>query len=611
MQTYVNPMSSRFGRHALRTLTLSFDASVEKLKAEEPQHLVSLLCECIGSDSVSFLTAHAVISRTMIPGEPPTFGAVVGCIRESLENEYLLREAGAKEGDPVGRHFIKSRETLWVKISRLRSTSAPLEHEAFTKAAMSLLWLFLRTFEGDEAFVLDVQFSKGRRDKRVIAHPELVRALAEGDPLPALEKPGTSPEPVGLIVPKRGPYPCIIHSKQELPIWNRYSFSKELSRAYESLRNHTPSLLFPWTDPIVPREGDSRQRKNLAYRLELARRQKMFIVKSGMASLEDCMGGGTFSYPVKLDFRGRVYLGTPGSPQFLKPLRHYLRTPEGVPYDFYDMRTSNISLLQLMLFGKIEPGPDLYEQIAEHLRYSWSHLLEERLGCPDREMAKTLYKAVYFGQSKVSGYNQAIRMAVQDLGVYDDQLRQELKQAYYAGYEFAQSKVPLPDFVKPEKDITLLLDDLTVRLDYRKMSLSRPSSMIYGFRVRMSYTWESEELAWAPTRTALLPNIVHTLESWILRRQLRYLSQHGLTCVPVHDCLGLPRDMPEYHKMELVKILGETVGDFLGVLESSGLNLTTAHSVCNNDLEFHELYMLENKHVDLSNITLPSDAAIV
>jgi len=590
----MNPISTQAGRSSLDTISQKYLFSVKTMVKECQRSYLPLFINCISDTSASYLVTHAIIRKLMTPGDI-TYGSVVGAISDNLTNEWRLRQKDTPK-DPVGNHFRKSREKLWVKIKRLKRDTEDLDPVFITKMSMTLLELFLRTFEGDEDLVSQrLVWNRGKALRYLELHPEVVRVLSQEDPVVPLDKPLSSPEPPKLIKPSRGPIACDVF-KHMNTAWNTYRVSEELSAHMGNLKGLEPNMIFPWIDPIPVRGTKAEQ--SLAYRKEMVRQQKLFLTKSSASLLVPwAESGGPLSFPLSLDFRGRVYMSTLASPQFCKSMRYFLRSPEGEEFDWYDMKQSNLALLKLLTQGSIGKHEDAYLKIVDHLMYQWTGTLEEVLGKPSRDLAKDWYKALWFGQTMIGGYNQAIRAVIQDGAGYSDALREDLKQAYYSGWKFAEALAPLITPVKREAPVWLTLDDMYVCLSYRKTAPRKLHCRLYGQHIYMVIQETTEAWALRKYKTAFVANLIHTLDAWIMRRQLAYLGELGVSCVPIHDCLGLPKSFQGFDRLS--EIVRETVVDFIPRISPLTDCVLTEYV---DSPGFHTLYEIDNDHLNLSSI---------
>jgi hypothetical protein len=365
--------------------------------------------------------------------------------------------------------------------------------------------------------------------------------------------------------------------------WNYYTIDREALEAdYEKLRKGQPSALFRDTAPLSIPEGITAQERGALIRAERSRRVNEVVTRSATRKLLLATEhSDPFRFPIHLDFRGRIYLVSPSSPQSVKTLRPYLRDEFGAPFRYYDMRQSNINLLSLLTTGRLYPS-DWYQDLADHMRYHWCSFLEESVGPPTRDLMKHWYSAVFFGQDWLNAYDTAIGKAVRSSPKFTNETREEVKRVFLEGFSKAANDRGF--LLLNQTDHLRTPDGWTIPLAYQRQTRKRIMSKFHGQRYETHIEVDSGETDWVRTQRALTANLIHSLDAYILREQLKAVHH----AVPIHDCLGVTdgASLPF-----LAEICWVCVGRFAESLAEQGLLKETPTI---NPFKFNELYEEES-----------------
>jgi hypothetical protein len=524
----------------------------------------------------AYCVTQGVLSSLVSAPEGRTFGSLLGSIRQELDLEFRMKELETNE---VNKHFFTvPGEPSWSAARRLKSRTTGKSTEDLSKFAMVLLEVFLKRYHEDLIYLRLVW--KGHRSFReVTLEPTLENYLLTNPEV--LEQTTVLPEgsPCGpyLKAGKYGVKPVEPSSKISTE-WNHYRISEDLQEDFALLASGMPSKLFHEVMPLSIGEDLPAALRGVLVRQERSRRITEVATRSAARILKDTKG--VFRFPVIMDFRGRIYLSSPASPQSIKHLRPYLLSPEGRPFDYYDMKQSNVNLLSLLLSGRLYPG-DYYEDLATEMRYAWSSLLDELVGECNRDLMKEWYGRVFFGQTWLSAYDTAIKNAVRHSPKFTNEVREEIKRVFIMGFDKAKNlSNPLvidgqPHLITP--------DGWKVDLTYYRQTRKKIMSKFHGIRYTTHIHYDSDHVDVARINRAMTANIIHSLDAYILRQQLDALGPS----VPIHDCIGIPQGVQGDILAEIAR----------GCIEEFGVSLREQGFMTDNckclPFKFLELYEKE------------------
>lgn len=499
--------------------------------------------------------------RTLRSEPEVPFGSLVSSVAEELDLEYRTKEHLEKY---VGNaHFRRRKgEPSWSAAKRIRSMTQGFPKVRLLKAASSLTALFIQRYDPE---VLTMRYTwRGTKSyKRVSLNPDVREYL--------LSAPEEIPDEPTVVFPGEhcGPYlkdghfgVSSITPGPDLPMdWNQFTISGELSKDLAELVSQRPTRLFSDVAPVVCTHEMKPSERGLRMAQERNRVSNYLTARTGALELTRLVSPGeVFQYITVVDFRGRMYLTGRASPQGIPGLRPYLRTPSGEPFVYWDMRQSNVNLSSLLLTGEVYPE-DFYQEVANHMKYLWSSLLDELVGPCDRTLMKLWYGRVFFGQQEVNAYDFAINRAVRTSPAYTDEVRKEIKRVFNYGYTMVDAQASHLFHLGDQGGTLTTPDGFTVDLTYRKQARRRLVSKFGGKRLVFSALEDTDSPDLQRSRRALTANVIHTMDAFILRELLRVTGP----AVPIHDCIGLPTSVdPE----SLIPVIVRAVDAFRDALVS-------------------------------------------
>jgi hypothetical protein len=550
-------MSTKNKLNTVKDICLDLEAPLKDYLKASPKSHLSNVVRTIGALPIGYSLGKACISRLL--SEPKaTFGSLVGEISREVDLEYRTWE---HRENHIAQHFKRPKgEPLWSSIKRLRATTSGIEHEKLIGISMVLAEIFLRRYSG-VLLQVEYQWNISKQSRWISLYPHVAKAINEADPPELMVELLDNPEEPQALPSKGGTTPRV--KLQDYPIaFNRYSVSPALKGELLKLTKGEPNGLYPDVQLTAPAPGYTKKEYGHYLRLEAQRLSGELQHKAGARALLRHQGD-TFSFPLGEDFRGRIYMSGPGSPQNCKGIRKFLTDPQGRSLEYLDMKQSCITLLSLLTTGKT-PEVDRYQQVATTLTPEWSSLLQDTFGSPTRDLMKRWYKALWFGQHPISGYNLAMRETVRYSDNYRDTIREEVKRIYLRGWELMEKDLQLPLEFHEETPQLVNPDGTVVTLSYLKTKAKRRISRFYGVHAKpkddyvyMTTTETTSELDLRRTNRGLTANIIHALDSYILREQIRRITEElgEITLVPIHDCIGYPSEVRE----DIQRILPEVV----------------------------------------------------
>jgi hypothetical protein len=550
-------MSTKNKLNTVKDICLDLEAPLKDYLKASPKAHLSNVVRTIGALPIGYSLGKACISRLL--AEPKaTFGSLVGEISREVDLEYRTWEL---KDNHISQHFKRPKgEPLWSAIKRLRATTSGIEHDKLIGISMVLAEIFLRRYSG-VLLQVEHQWHLSKQSRWVSLYPHVAKAINEADPPELMVELLDNPEEPQPLPSKGG---TTQRAKlQGYPIaFNRYSLSPALKGELLKLTKGEPNGLYPDVQLTAPAPGYTKKEYGHYLRLEAQRLSGELQHKAGARALLRHQGD-TFSFPLGEDFRGRIYMSGPGSPQNCKGIRKFLTDPQGRSLEYLDMKQSCITLLSLLTTGKT-PEVDRYQQVATTLTPEWSSLLQDTFGSPTRNLMKAWYKALWFGQHSISGYNDTMRTAIRYSGAYSGQCLEEIKRVYLMGWDLLAEDLMLNLQITEDTPLLTTPDNTKVHLQYNRMVPKRKISRFYGVHARkkqdfvyMTELQETDTYDLRKSSRALTANIIHTLDAYILREQIRRITEElgEITLVPIHDCIGYPSEVRE----DIQRILPEVV----------------------------------------------------
>lgn len=519
------------------------------------------LLKALGSKQVSYLAINATTQRLVLqPGS--TYPAVISAVAGVLDLEYRLCETS---GDFFNKHR-RGGLKYWHKVRILQEGSKGAPKDELLALGLVCVSLLVGLFP--DVYLVGTSWCGQKMTKRLSLCDAVVSALLAADtPPPVVQKAGP-PGSYTMVETKEGRaggYHLVTGGDMgwagKCTTWS-LAPGTLVTMGHNLKNGHGPFAQCPDVD--CP-EGLTKQDAMRWYREQDRLRPQWYALRLAHRELRGLEGGA--QWPPSFDFRGRLYLQGYSSPQNMKALRPHILGDDGRHLTYYDMRTSNVTLIRLLM--GLPLGEDLYSLLATKALPQWSGLLADVYGEPTRDLMKEWLKGVFFGQRLRSSVDRLTRYAVRS-AKQDQYLHGEVLRILGYLWSEADSVVPSAPFSVPQcGDPRLPLvcpDGWEVPLGYRRPKARRVKTKLRGTIPSMQYHEYTEgSLDMSRVHRALTANVIHSLESFILREQLRGTPQRVL---PIHDCLGLHEGTD---KERLAGILRNSLDTFRSSLVEQGL----------------------------------------
>ena len=518
------------------------------------------LLKTVGPDQSAFIALE--VTLTTLVGCPNTKTSVlVSRVADSLDLEARMK--GVPQ-DNFLKHRLKGNAPAWSKHKAIRLRTQPTPKPTLLALSNVLVSLLCNLYP--DVFIVTTSWKGKRMSKTLRLHHDVSSSLLRENPVTeAAIKAGPvgtyDPTNPDLIPGSRGGYPIAVPTDTNLYIHTDvWMFDPNTLR--DMRETLTAGRGFFGIFPEKPTEGATRGETQAAWRQYHEGCASWTALQR--ATREVSSLSGPAQYPLSLDFRGRVYLSGASSPQSFKSLRGYVLTPDNKALTYYDMRTSNVTLLRL-LSGQ-DVGEDMYDAAVGLLSPVWSSLLAETYGAPERDLMKLWTKGIMFGQRKRDSLHAVTRQGVHT-GTHNENLHAEVLRVHDILWEFCLGFAS-PNIFEPVTDSVTLPDGFTVPLTYRKSEGRRIKTQLRGTVPSFTYrTFINNTNNTQRSHRALSANVVHSVEAYILRQIIRYLDRPVL---PIHDCFGTTL-LSTVEEQAIADLVSSSVSEVQALFHSVGL----------------------------------------